>query len=581
MTAASVDELLFSEEGVRAVVNHETKIIEFHAHDTVNISALAPRISFKGQSLEPPSGTVVDFTGSPSYTVTAGTGKTITYPVTVTVSDEIPVYDLADLEKIGDSLHPFYGLDKKYILLNNISADTWKPIGNLVADMDSYPASVSMRIDSTPFTGIFRGNNKTITIRGFDSGVYLERGTGIFACTDGARVENLRVFYNYTGTLELSDDSGRFMGGITGYARKSELVNLRVSGTLNMKQIGFFGGIAGYTGNDHTGSGTALIENSFCDANIRLENSKPSAVLYGGCIAGMNDSGIGTSTIRNCHSTGTIEASGISTTYLGGIAADNGRADAANSGTRSIINCSSSGAVRLNISSGEAIAGGITGNSRAMTADSSNILNCYASGAVSALSGGDNNVFAGGITGYSQRTVFTDCYSTGNVSASGNGNVFSGGLVGGLYTGNLTVRNCYAAGRVNAVSGSYTHGVFAGGITGRINEGTGTIVTANGAANPSVSASGVLPAAHRIVGANNGGTASGNIAYSAMSVTGGTIIEGSALDGESKTTAELLTHGTWETLFGAGFAANWKWLSGYPYPVLQWQNSAPAWTALP
>jgi hypothetical protein len=580
MTAASVDELLFSEEGVRAVVNHETKIIEFHAHNTVNISALAPRINFKGQSLDPPSGTVVDFTGSPSYTVTAGTGKPVTYPVNVTVSDEIPIYDLGDLEKIGDPLFPFYGLDKKYILLNNISADAWVPIGNLVADMDWYTSSISMRSDSTPFTGIFRGNNKTITIRGFDPSVYLERGTGIFTCTDGARIENLRVIYNYAGTLDLSvDNVARFMGGITGYARNSELVNLRVSGTLNVKQTGFFGGVAGYTGNDHTGSGIALIENSLCDANIRLENSRLNSLLYGGGIAGMNDSGVGTSVIQNCHSTGTIEASGISSVFLGGIAADNGRADAANSGTRSIINCFSSGAVRVNISEGSAIAGGITGNSRKYINGTCIIANCYASGPVSAVTGNTSNVFAGGITGYSEYTVFTNCYATGNINGNGNGNVRCGGVVGSV---NDSMTNCYAAGRVNAASGSSSHSTYAGGITGFISYSTG-YVTANGAANPSVSASamGGTVVAHRIVGTNTGGTASGNIAYSAMSVTGGTVTNGSDLDGAGKTKAELLTHSTWETLFGAGFSANWKWLSGYPYPVLQWQNSAPAWTALP
>jgi hypothetical protein len=218
-----------------------------------------------------------------------------------------------------------------------------------------------------------------------------------------------------------------------------------------------------------------------------------------------------------------------------------------------------------------------------MTAGTSSIENCYASGAVNAITLTASSAYAGGITGFTQRASFTNCYAVGDISGSGNGNVFSGGMIGGVSDSlpSSTISNCYATGRVNAVSGS-THAVFAGGITGRINTIYGS-VAASGALNLSVSAAGGGVTNTQRIAGNNLGTLTNNIAYSGMTLTGGTVTDATAngVDGAGKTKAELLTHSTWETLFGAGFSANWKWLSGYPYPVLQWQNAAPAWTALP
>jgi hypothetical protein len=116
--------------------------------------------------------------------------------------------------------------------------------------------------------------------------------------------------------------------------------------------------------------------------------------------------------------------------------------------------------------------------------------------------------------------------------------------------------------------------------------GDGTIDNITKSAALNVSVTGSITAGtiyvHRINGEGNAALTN-NIAWSGMTLTGGTVTAPTAngVDGASKTKAELLTRSTWETLFGAGFSANWKWLSGYPYPVLQWQNSAPAWTALP
>ncbi|MDR2663260.1 MAG: hypothetical protein LBC31_09715 [Treponema sp.] len=487
-----------------------------------------------------------------------------------------PLTSAAEMAKIG--LDGEYPLDGNYELYADLSLNNWTPAGNLAANVGSYPASVSMSSGSRNFTGIFRGNDRTIVVRSLNDLVITKRGAGIFAGTDGARIENLRVIYACPGTLDLSGLACYFMGGVVGYARNSELVNLRVSGALTVRTRGFFGGIAGYSGNDHTGSGNALIENCVNDAEIRLIST---GLLYAGGITGMNDSGTGSAVIQNSHTFGNLEASGSSTTYLGGIAADNGRFDTANSGIRRIVNCSSSGAISLHNSSGEAIAGGITANSRRNTAGVCSIENCYSTGPVNASTGGSSNAFAGGITGYSQGTLFTNCYATGNVSITGNGDVQCGGIAGVLLSGSIT--NCYAAGSVVAVSSSGSYEARAGGITGHVYSGT---VKASAAVNPSLSAA--APGSitvHRVVGTNSGGTLTNNIAWDGMALTGGSVTEATAAgrDGAGKTKAELsLNHSTWETLFtGIGFSTNWKWLPGYPYPALQWQTAVPAYTPLP
>ncbi|MDR1445658.1 MAG: hypothetical protein LBI90_02050, partial [Treponema sp.] len=462
-----------------------------------------------------------------------------------------------------------------YDLYADLSLSNWEPIGDLVADVSAHSSSVSMQGASKAFTGVFRGNNKTISFHGFGTGAAAKRGGGIFACTDGARIENLTVHY-YAGAFDITGLAVRVSGGVAGYARNSELVNLRVSGTIEVNQTGFFGGIAGYNGNDHTGTGTALIDNCVCDADIQI--IKSGAVLYAGSIAGMNDSGVGTSTIRNSHSTGDMDASGSGSIYMGGIVGDNGRY-VVNNGARRIVNCSSSGAISINTSGGEAIAGGIAGNSRKNGGTGiSSIENCYSSGPVSAANTGTSNVFAGGIVGYNQNSRVTNCYATGSVSgSSGSGAAYllSGGIAG-LSTYGSLVQNCYAAGAVS-VSGSATT-CYAGGITA---SGTnpGDTVSNNAAINQIVSS----PGSHRITASPVPTTLTNNIAWDGMVLNGGSVTDATAngADGASKTKAELETSGTWTSLF-SGFGANWKWIAGYLYPVLSWQTSAPAaWTPLP
>ena len=94
------------------------------------------------------------------------------------------------------------------------------------------------------------------------------------------------------------------------------------------------------------------------------------------------------------------------------------------------------------------------------------ITNCYATGNVSAsASSGNSNTFAGGLAGYADRGI-TNCYATGDVSASAAVALryaYAGGLVG--YTFEGKIENCYATGRVTSTSPSRNRAI-AGGVVG-------------------------------------------------------------------------------------------------------------------
>jgi len=120
-------------------------------------------------------------------------------------------------------------------------------------------------------------------------------------------------------------------------------------------------------------------------------------------------------------------------------------------------------------------AGGLVGYSIGGT-----ISNCYATGDVSATS--SSSAYAGGLVGRNGEGAITNCYATGNVSATSSSSssfspsAYAGGLVG--YSTSGTISNCYATGDVSANSPSYSS-AYAGGLVGN-NRGTITNCYATG-----------------------------------------------------------------------------------------------------
>jgi len=106
-----------------------------------------------------------------------------------------------------------------------------------------------------------------------------------------------------------------------------------------------------------------------------------------------------------------------------------------------------------------AYAGGLVGYGSNAT-----ITNCYVTGNVSATSTSFNRfTYAGGLVGSFSGSI-TNCYATGNVSATSaavNNATRAGGLIGACVG---TITNCYATSNVSAVSSSYVS--YAGGLIG-------------------------------------------------------------------------------------------------------------------
>ena len=243
---------------------------------------------------------------------------------------------------------------------------------------------------------------------------------------------------------------------------------------------------------------------------------------YVGGVAGYVDS----STAENCYVTGNVSGS----EYVGGVAGQI-------SGSSTMKNCYNTGSV-----SGTSNVGGVAGRVYGSTVQS-----CYNTGSVTGTGQYVGGV-AGDIIGGGR---VQSCYSTGSVSGAG----FVGGVTGLLDGG--AAQNCYSTGSVTGT------GQYVGGVAGR--SVTSTLQNC-AALNPSVSDG---SNAGRVAGGIIGGTASGNIAFSGMTVNGSMVTGGAANNNSgADTTAAALkedTGGVLSNLFTS--ADGWTYTAG-KLPIL-------------
>jgi hypothetical protein len=196
--------------------------------------------------------------------------------------------------------------------------------------------------------------------------------------------------------------------------------------------------------------------------NLTLENCDifSSDVGAAALIADCN-----TTTINNCHSSGTIN--GIE--FIGGLIA---KADSS-----TITNCSSS----INLPSSHNYVGGLIASAKNNSTisdsyttgdvignddvggfigycNSSSIDNCYATGTVT----GDSK-YTGGFAGYNYEGTISNSHALGSVTLSGGASENAGGFIGTNISG--TISSCYAMGNV------YSEDTDVGGFAGH-NDGT-------------------------------------------------------------------------------------------------------------
>ena len=327
-------------------------------------------------------------------------------------NDPYQIATAADLIALGETPDDY---DKHFILTADIDLDPNLP-GRKVFDRAIIAPTPHHYWDGgTPFTGVFDGDDHTIshlTIRGTS---YL----GLFGNLDsGAKILNLGIEgVDVNGT-------GYWIGGLVGVndrwaASGGVLSGGAVSACYSTGTVcgdGCVGGLVGL----NCGS----VTNSYSSSKVR------GGYAVGGLV-GANEG-----TIASSHSTGTVGGS----SSIGGLAGDN---------IYRIANSYSTA-----VTTGDSKVGGLVGNNYsyweqpAGGGTDARIMFCYSTGAVSGIDE------IGGLVGLNEYSI-TNCYSTGAVT----GENAAGGLAGrngrlgrgGMYSRDSygTILNCYSTGSVS------------------------------------------------------------------------------------------------------------------------------------
>ncbi|MDR0553337.1 MAG: cadherin-like beta sandwich domain-containing protein [Treponema sp.] len=209
-----------------------------------------------------------------TVTVTAESGAVKTYTITVRRVDASTKFILtaAELAKIGvDSAWPLAGT---YVLDADITLADWTPVGRSIWKSAGTPLDP----DSTPFTGSFDGNGRTITLQSFAAApVAVDKAyLGIFGGVKGAEnakavVKNLKIVSSVTVTS--APGTGQAAGLIAGYIYYGGIVaecyftsNVTAQGITDGAAINdYAGGIAGFCAAGGGGDNTE----GFAPANLK------------------------------------------------------------------------------------------------------------------------------------------------------------------------------------------------------------------------------------------------------------------------------------------------------------------------
>ena len=198
-------------------------------------------------------------------------------------------------------------------------------------------------------------------------------------------------------------------------------------------------------------------------------------------------------------------------------------------------------------------AGGITGTME----NSASISSSYSTGEITAT--GYGSAYSGGIAGLAKSISY--CYATGDVSAITSSSAFAGGIAG--YLNSSTINNCYARCNITTNTSSITDFAFAGGILG--NRSSGVVMNCiflRGIIN----ASGTICYAGNIAGTFNGADIN-NTASSSGIHRDPMSSDTDANNGTLDNYADLLQTVTTTTF---NWGSEWRFRTGHD-PKLQWE----------
>jgi hypothetical protein len=375
---------------------------------------------------------------------------------------------------------------------------------------------------TTPFGSDFYGNGHTITIHSFSDDALNSMYLGLFGDTNGANIRNLTIVYNNL-TAASSYSGAQWVGGLAGFATNTSINGVHVKGTIRYTASDnlHIGGLVGSAGdNSGLSADTTIATSSFTGT---VTGNTPTSGCEAGGIAGSMDD----AEITACFVEGRIKAEAV-VSNVGGITGG------MNSSFSSIKKSYAVGIAESVTAASYSNAGGIAGISSGI------IENCYAWAEVSSNSTYEET--AGGIAGTNQGTIST-CHAAGTVQSKGNNpTTYIGGIAGNSNSG--LVNSCMAL--VSEVDAGFL----------------ANLTTRDG---------------HKIACTSFPGNLTGNFVQANMQVKNYTLTPNDTRDGTSKPLADFKSSSFYTTSgVNWDFSNTWKFLSGYDYPVLNWQNRAPA-----
>jgi len=298
------------------------------------------------------------------------------------------------------------GGDAYYVLTQNVSLKNcsggniqWIPIGNHIHDKND---------NIHYFTGHFDGGGHTIygLYQNIDNG--LDYFGGLFGCTDGAEIKNIRMHQCSINGI------GGYIGSVVGFASRTDVLNctaydsyIRTTGSYT-----YAGGIVGYAG---TPIGVSQIDEPvFRISNCKIQTVIVESSLYAGGIVGCvnDDSDNADYLISNC-STNNVEYFHIKGMRVGGIVGGMNFCTVEGCVSKTIVYGTGTGY------GGTLCVGGIAGNILSCGV----ISNSYNRGDVVTDYG-----YAGGIVGFSMGDVH-NVYNTGEITSEESGS-YLGNIVG-------------------------------------------------------------------------------------------------------------------------------------------------------
>jgi hypothetical protein len=390
---------------------------------------------------------------------------------TGTAQDPYKIVTAADLAMIRNFVGQDHA-DKHFRLMNHVdltaflngSSAGWTPIGDETNAFRGYLHGAGYEIQGfwintsgdAGFIGYNNGHIDSLSIKvPDDKSVNGGNYTGVLAGYSGGNITGCYV----TGKVLVS--AGSYAGGLVGYQiDNSAITGCHVSGDVITASGDYLGGLVGY---QNSGS----ITNSSFNGKV----SSSSASWIGGLVGRQQAN----CTINQSYTAGEVILDIAK--YSGYYSADGlvGYQEYSNTITKSYAMCNVSAeddAVFYGYSEYAYVAaGGLVGY---QSNSGNSISQSYSIGNISAKSflRNTNNdsyyayppttySYAGGLVGYNKGSI-TNCYSTGNVSATaqsypssytGYQYSYAGGLTGYLSSGSMS--NCYVTGQVTCNSSDY------------------------------------------------------------------------------------------------------------------------------